>query len=134
MDEIKIAWEIFQKFGWSGILTVFIFWDKFLRPQWRKRVSGEYVHWKDLKNKLDEDNEKLKRLEKLINSELERQIEKDLKIQAIEISHHVVQKNVEDLKYFLRDSNANLKTNNRLVGEIKDALLKLQEGRDGTRQ
>ena len=133
MDEIKIAWEIFQKFGWSGILTVFIFWDKFLRPQWRKRVSGEYVHWKDLKNKLDEDNEKLKRLEKLINSELEKQIEKDLKIQAIEISHHVVQKNVEDLKYFLRDSNANLKTNNRLVGEIKDALLKLQEGRDGTR-
>jgi hypothetical protein len=61
----------------SGLILIFLFWKHFLHPQWRKRVSGEYVHWKDLKRKLDEDYERLKQLERLLNNQIEKELEKD---------------------------------------------------------
>lgn len=121
--EEQIFIKVFERYGISGLILIFLFWKHFLYPQWRKR-SGEFVHWNDLKQKLDEDNEKLKRLERLLNSQLEKELEKERRMNAIEI----LQTNLErNLAHLLQKMNENIETNNRLQGKIKDALQDLTD-------
>ncbi len=127
MEELKSLAAFVKEYGWSGTLSLYLVWDRLLKPQWRKRVSGEFVHWKDLKKKLDEDNDKIKHIERIVNSQIDKEIEKERRMHTLEIGQGNIEKNVEDLKYVLRDTNGNLKTNNRLLGEVKDALVVLQE-------
>ncbi len=138
MEELKFWWEIFDKYGIvKGIVISIFLWDKILYPVIR-RARGKYVGWKDLEKRLAQDhvmiekcNEKLEALQNYVDALKNSLLEKDRKMDTLEIANNRLDRDLEEVKFVVRDIGSNLKTNNRLMGEVKDTntrLIKVIEG------
>lgn len=115
--------ELFQKYGWSTTVTLYLIWDRVINPMIKKR-KGVYVSWKSLKDKLDqycaeiqEFQTEVKSLKGIIN-------DKDHALESLQKGQERIERNQQEVNYLVRDLDTNLKTNNRLMGLVKDFLEK----------
>ena len=123
MDELlKLIPAIFKQNGLVGLICIFLLWDRIYRPhkarkseeseRERKRASGEWVSWSDLKKKLDF-------LEKIIQDHLEKEAQEDVRMAkmetTIEFNGKEIQESKEDIKNIFK-----------ILGEIKNLIIQIQ--------
>ena len=131
MEELKILSGVLKTHGVAGILALYIFWDRYVLPARRKR-AGVYVSWKSLEEKLNADNHEIvacrgaiQNMAVIVEKLKDEMFKKDREMEILEITQARTVKDVDEMKYIVRDIGGNLKTNNRLLGEVKDTNVKL---------
>ena len=106
MDEFLL--KVFEKYGLPGAITLFIFWDKFVYPKWKKS-QGNYVSYKDLKLQIDK-----------IVDKLELHLEKEAKEDIL----FATMKNEQDhFKEEVKEFKENQKAIFLMISEIKNLLI-----------
>ena len=122
-----------KQYGPNMATWVFIAWIYILNPMWKK-TRGKYVSYKTLNGEIAD----LKDDKKILNSrvaklEQERILQldvkdaKDIKLDSLEIAQQRFDRDMEEVKYMVRDFIATQKTTNRLLGETKDCMKELLE-------
>ncbi len=120
--------ELSKSIGPLGAFFLYFLWERVINPI-RKKSKGTYVSWRDLKKKQDEYVEDIEQLSKEIadirktlGNQVNKNIEKELKIDALQVKQEMLDRVQQETNYFLKDVAGNIKTNNRLLGDIKDYL------------
>lgn len=126
--EFKDFVELSKTLGPLGTLFLYFLWERVINPS-RKKRKGTFITWQEMKKKQDEYVEEVKKLSKetaelkeKLESQINRSIEKGAKIEALEAKQTILDRVQQETNYFLRDVAGNMKTNNRLLGDIKDYL------------
>ncbi len=108
MDEIKIFTELIKTQGLAGAIAVLFIWDKFIRPQMRKRAGKHFPS--------EEMNQKIEKLEKTLSGHLEKEAIKDIRIAKMEVEQ-------DHFKERLTEFSADQKSMFALISEIKNFLI-----------
>jgi len=79
VENEKILTYILEHYGVSGLFMAYIFWEKFLHPQWKKS-KGTYVSYSAIK-------EQMNSLENKLNGHLVKENVEDIMFAKLETDH-----------------------------------------------
>jgi hypothetical protein len=135
--EFKEYVELAKIFGPLGTLGLYFLWERVINPH-RKKKKGTFITWKAMKETLDEYaieqkkvNKEVGDLRRILDSKIEKELEKDRRVDLLQTKQDAQAGTIREWGYILRDLGDNLKTNNRLLGQVKDALENRGEGHNG---
>lgn len=121
MDEHKFFLEILEKYGWPGLFAAVWVSGK-LRVWWKKNISKNFTSYEDI-HQAKEDIKKIKEdLQTVRENTAMRELEKDRFMEGIQSKLQRTENRMDEFGYIVRDISSGLKTNNRIMGEVKDFL------------
>ena len=113
MDEFLL--EAAKKYGMSGIISLFIIWDKFIYPQWKKS-QGNFVSYKDLKEQLEKLEGKVSAYEVKLSAHLDKEAQEDIVLAKM-------QSEQDHFKEEFKDFKENQKAIFAMISDIKNILI-----------
>ncbi len=129
--ELKTFLELSKIYGTQTVVLGILIWIHIINPVVKKR-KGIFVTWKDMKKKQDEYaveveeiGMEVKDLRRVLDSQIERELEKDRRIDILQDKQDNFDRSQKEFGFVLRDISDSLKTSNRLIGENKDTNVKL---------
>ena len=114
-DSTKLLLDWANKNGWIGIVSIIIFWDKF-SPFYKKYISGNYVSWKFM-------SEKLAMIEKSLNGHLEEYKEFMKRENDENIRMAKTETKIENIEEVIRDIKQNQHDTFQLLSEMKSIMI-----------
>lgn len=115
MDKIieKLILEALS-YGWLGVLTLFLVWDKVAKPFIKKR-NGTFVSWELLA-------ETIEKMEIKLNGHLEKEQIEDIKMERLFTEH-------DHFKESLAKSEQNQQRIYDMISEIKNMIIAMKYGK-----
>ena len=113
MDEILR--EAAKQYGMSGIISLFIIWDKFIYPKWKKS-QGNYVSYKDLKDQLERLEGRISVHEVNLSTHLAKEAQEDIMLAKMQIEQ-------DHFKEEFKDFKENQKAIFAMISDIKNILI-----------
>lgn len=110
-----IFWEIFKKYGWTGIITAYLAWDKVIYPQWKKS-SGNYLTREELAAQVERVSRHLSALEDKVSLHLEKKAQEDIVLGKMQVQQEFQSKEISE-------NGADVKAIFGLISEIKNLII-----------
>lgn len=126
MENIELFATLAKNYGPVTAIGMFNLWIYVINPK-LKKMRGTYVGYKNINEKSMIQDARLEKLEDFAVTIREQLFKKDHRLDSVEIAHQRLDQDMNEMKYMVRDLSTNLKTNNRLMGEVKDAMQSLKD-------
>lgn len=121
MESIELFASLAKTYGPVTAVGMFNLWIYVINPK-LKKMRGTYVGYKNINERNILQDTRLDKLEEFAVVMKEQVFKRDNRLDTLEIAHQRIDQDMSEMKYMVRDLSTNLKTNNRLMGEVKDAL------------
>jgi len=125
VEELKTLLELTKIYGLPAGIIVYLLWERrqerlseLDEKDWleKKKASGEWVSWEDLKNKIDRMQDHIKYLEVKVSDHLEKEMQEDLKINSMEKDIQFQVKEIDRTKGEIQEIF-------KLLSEIKNMMI-----------
>lgn len=107
---------------------LFNLWVYVINPR-RKKNKGTYVSYQyidETLKKLEGENKTLRieidAMRRVMNNQIEKEVSKEVILDAMKARQNQVEATMQGANYLMQSVDANLKTNNALLGRLKDFL------------
>lgn len=128
MEDFNLFITLAKNYGPEAAIAMSIVWIHVINPR-IKKSKGTFITWRHMKEKLETIEQDYKnlsnevtRIARAVTAQMEKAVVEERKVDTLEIAQQRFDRDMEEVKYIVRDFVSTQKTTNRLLGEIKDAL------------